>query len=230
MMRPARAERPDAPLASSGSRFEAAHQRLRGDIEQGVFAPRERLVEVDIAERLGVSRSTLRAVLVRLAQEGLVELEVNRGARVRSFSLEAALRVLEARAALEGVVAAHAARQGTDLEFAEMAAIVDDMAAAAATEDLLRYSQLNGRFHATVLKSARNPEVQRLLESLHFPLIRFQFRTVLVPGRKAQSLDEHRRILGCISRRDAVGAERAMRAHVGNVQATLRNSADHLTF
>ncbi len=209
------------------SRFEAAHARLRADIEQGVYAPRERLVEVDVAERLGVSRTTLRAVLVRMAQEGLVEVEANRGARVRSFSLDEALSVLEARGALEGVAAARAARGATDAEIAEMAAILEQMSAAAAAEDLRRYSQLNGRFHAALLACARNPVLKRLLESLHFPLIRFQFRTILAPGRKLTSLDEHRRILHCVARRDPEGAERAARAHVASVRATLESSPDH---
>lgn len=221
---------PAAIGAAAGTRFEAACRRLREDIQHAVYAPRERLVEVDVAERLGVSRSTLRAVLVHLAQEGLIELEANRGARVRSFSLQSALDVLEARGALEGVVAASAARHATESELAEMTAILEQMAAAAAGEDLPRYSQLNGRFHAAVLASSRNPEVRRLLESLHFPLIRYQFRTILVPGRKAQSLDEHRRILACIARRDPLGAERAARTHIANVQATLRSSADVPTF
>lgn len=209
------------------SRFEAAHRRLREEIEKGRYAPRERLVEVDVAERLGVSRTTLRAVLVRLAQEGLVELEANRGARVRSFSLDEALHVLEARGALEGVVAARAASIATEAEIEEITMILEEMTAAAAAEDLLRYSQLNGRFHAALLASSRNPELARLLGSLHFPLIRYQFRTVLAPGRKPRSLEEHRRILSCVARRDAKGAERAARAHVASVQATLERSADH---
>jgi DNA-binding GntR family transcriptional regulator len=208
------------------TRFEAAHGRLRGDIEQGVYAPRERLIEVDVAERLGISRTTLRAVLVRLAEEGLVELEANRGARVRAFTLDEAVQVLEARAALEGVAAAKAAREATEAEITEMAGILDEMAAAAAAGDLTRYSVLNGRFHAALLVSSRNPELKRLLDSLHFPLIRYQFRTILVPGRKSRSLDEHRRILGCVARRDAAGAERAARVHVAHVQATLKSSAN----
>jgi DNA-binding GntR family transcriptional regulator len=207
------------------SRFEAAHGRLRADIELGLYAPRERLVEVDVAERLGISRTTLRAVLVRLAEEGLIELETNRGARVRSFSLDAALHVLEARAALEGVAAAKAARQATEAEIDAMQALLDQMAAVATAGDLVRYSQLNGRFHAALLASARNPELKRLLDSLHFPLIRYQYRTILIPGRKSRSLDEHRRILGCVARRDAAGAERAARAHVAHVQATLKATA-----
>jgi DNA-binding GntR family transcriptional regulator len=208
------------------TRFEAAHARLRADIEQGVYAPRERLIEVDVAERLGISRTTLRAVLVRLAEEGLVELEANRGARVRAFSLEEAVQVLEARAALEGLAAAKAAREATDAEITEMAGILDEMTAAAAAGDLTRYSVLNGRFHAALLASSRNPELKRLLDSLHFPLIRYQFRTILIPGRKSRSLDEHRRILGCVARRDAAGAERAARVHVAHVQSTLKSSAN----
>jgi DNA-binding GntR family transcriptional regulator len=215
----------EAPTATV-SRFEAAHARLRAEIEQGVYAPRERLVEVDVAERLGVSRTTLRGVLVRLAQEGLVEVEANRGARVRSFSLDEALFVLEARGALEGVAAARAARGATAAEIDEMTAIFEQMSEAAAAEDLPRYSQLNGRFHAALLAAARNPELKRLLESLHFPLIRYQFRTILAPGRKLTSLDEHRRILGCVAQRDAEGAERAARAHVASVRTTLESSPD----
>jgi DNA-binding GntR family transcriptional regulator len=217
--------------AEAPSRFEAAHRRLRSDIAQGVYAPRERLVEVDVAERLGVSRTTLRAVLVRLAQEGLVELEANRGARVRSFSLTEALDVLEARAALEGVAAANAARSATDAEIESMNEILEAMTAAAAADDLPRCSELNGRFHAAVLSSSRNPELKRLLELLHFPLIRYQFRTILVPGRKLQSLDEHRRILSCVASRDCEGAERAARAHVTNVRSALETaSAEQTTF
>jgi DNA-binding GntR family transcriptional regulator len=208
------------------SRFEAAHGRLRADIEHGVYAPRERLVEVDVAEKLGVSRTTLRAVLVRLAQEGLVNVEANRGARVRSFSLDEALFVLEARGALEGVAAARAACAATDAEIEELSTIVEQMSEAAAAEDLPRYSQLNGRFHAALLACARNPVLKRLLESLHFPLIRYQFRTILAPGRKLTSLDEHRRILHCVAGRDPDGAERAARAHVASVRATLETSPD----
>ena len=215
-----------AATAATVSRFEAAHARLRSDIEQGVYALRERLVEVDVAERLGVSRTTLRGVLVRLAQEGLVEVEANRGARVRSFSLDEALFVLEARGALEGVVAARAARGATDAEIEEMSGILERMSDAVAADDLPRYSHLNGRFHAALLACARNPELKRLLESLHFPLIRYQFRTILAPGRKLASLDEHRRILGCVARRDPEGAERAARAHVASVKATLESSPD----
>ncbi|MCA1646483.1 MAG: GntR family transcriptional regulator [Chloroflexi bacterium] len=216
--------------AATVSRFEAAYARLRADIERGVYAPRQRLVEVDVAERLGISRTTLRGVLVRLAQEGLAEVEANRGARVRSFSLDEALFVLEARGALEGVVAARAARGATDAEIGEMNDILAQMTDAAAAEDLLRYSQLNGRFHAALLACSRNPELTRLLESLHFPLIRYQFRTMLAPGRKRESLDEHRRILGRVADRDPLGAEHEARAHVANVRATLETHAVRVRF
>lgn len=214
----------------AATRFEAAHQRLREDIEQGVYAPRERLVEVEVAERLGISRSTLRAVLVRLAEEGLVELEANRGARVRSFSLESALQKLEVRAALEGLVAASAARHASEAEIEQMAEIVGAMECAAAADDLLRYSQLNGQFHRMLLACSQNPELRRLLEMLHFPLIRYQYRTVLVPGRKALSLEEHRRILQCVACHDAAAAEEAARSHIQHVRDTLQSSAELLQF
>jgi DNA-binding GntR family transcriptional regulator len=80
---------------------------------EGVYTPRQRLVETDIAPALGVSRATLRAVLIRLQHEGLIEIQPNRGAQVRAFSVEEAARILQVREVLEGLAAALAAEQAT---------------------------------------------------------------------------------------------------------------------
>src|SRR5919106_5618404 len=85
------------------SRVEATYQRLKGDIMEGVYTPRQRLIETEIAQVLGVSRATLRAALIRLQHEGLVEIQPNRGAQVRAFSVEEAERILQVREVLEGL-------------------------------------------------------------------------------------------------------------------------------
>src|SRR4051794_18778067 len=77
------------------TRFESAYQRLKSDIINGIYSPNQRLVEIDLTKTLEVSRPTVRAVLVRLQQDGLIELEANRGARVRAFSLAEAIEVLK---------------------------------------------------------------------------------------------------------------------------------------
>ena len=88
-----------------------AEDRLREAIVTGSLQPNERLVESDLAQRLGVSRTLIRAALVRLEQEGLVEHERHRGARVRLVSEREAVEILETRAVLEGLAARLAAER-----------------------------------------------------------------------------------------------------------------------
>jgi DNA-binding GntR family transcriptional regulator len=211
---------------SGFTRFESAYQRLKSDIISGTYSPNQRLVEIDLTKTLEVSRPTVRAVLVRLQQDGLIELEANRGARVRSFSLAEAIEVLKVREVLEGLGAALAAQEATQAQLDELGRTVDEMARAVQGNDLLRYPMLNGRFHALIQSAARNPTLDRALVSLFFPLIRYRFRLVMVPGRKEQSLEEHRQIYECLRRRDSAGAERAAREHVARVRDVLGAAAE----
>src|SRR5947207_992484 len=93
--------------AEAGARgqLEYAYQRLKDAIANGIYMPNQRLIEAEVTQALGVSRTTLRAALIRLHQEGLVEIEVNRGARVRAFGLDEAVEILMVREVLEGLAA-----------------------------------------------------------------------------------------------------------------------------
>lgn len=84
-----------------------------------------------------------------------------------------------------------------------------------------RYSALNDQFHAYLLEIAGSPQATTLVDALHSPLVKIQFRPVLDPARTASSLAEHRDLLRAIEARDADGAERAARAHVQNIRAAL---------
>jgi DNA-binding GntR family transcriptional regulator len=215
------AERP--PL----SRVEAAYQWLKRDIMDGIYTPRQRLIETEIAPVLGVSRATLRAALIRLQHEGLVEIQPNRGAQVRSFSVEEATRILQVREVLEGLAAALAAEKATPAQLGELHDMVAEMEYTLAVDDLLGHLPLVGRFHQRIIEVAANEFIYQFLGMLRVPLIRHQFRVILVPGRKDESLAEHLDILAYLTRHDAMGAERAMRRHI----AQLRNSlqlASHL--
>src|SRR5437899_10787801 len=88
------------------------YHQLREAIVSGQYHPNERLVEASIAQRMGAGRTAVRAALVRLDQEGLVEIEPNRGARVRLTSDREALEIEAVRAALEGMPALRAATPG----------------------------------------------------------------------------------------------------------------------
>ena len=105
------------------------YERLRAAIVSGELQPNERLVEADLSSRLGAGRSAVRTALTRLAQEGLIEQERNRGARVRKIGKEEAIQIYEARAALEALAARRAAQNATAADADSLRAILGEMRA-----------------------------------------------------------------------------------------------------
>jgi DNA-binding GntR family transcriptional regulator len=199
-----------------------AYDLLRAEILSGALQPSERLVEADLTARFGVGRAAIRTALARLAQEGLVEHERNRGARVRLVDEHEAAEILEARMVLEGLAARHAAANATPDDVAGLRAILDDMAARLADGDLLGASDRNAVLHARLLAIADHATVARLVAGLRGQLVRFQYRTILVPGRSDRSLAEHTAIVDAVAAGDADAAEAAMRTHLGHVAQALR--------
>jgi len=210
--------------APARGQLEYAYQRLKDAIMNGVYMPNQRLIEAEVTQALGVSRATLRAALIRLYHEGLVEVEVNRGARVRAFSLEEAAAILEVREVLEGLAAALAAEKATPQDIGALRDVVGEMKEALAVDDVRRYAQLNHQFHQIILDAAGNEVLKRVLGSLQYPLLRYQFGSILVPGRKDASFAEHQEILAALERRDPEALERAARRHVALVREAVQRS------
>jgi DNA-binding GntR family transcriptional regulator len=199
-----------------------AYHLLREAIVSGQFHPNERLVESAVATKLGVGRTAVRAALVRLDQEGLVGLELNRGARVRLISDREALEIEEVRASLEGLLARRAATRVTPEDLRELHQVMVEMRERAEVGDSLGYSELNARFHQLIWAAADHPTASRIAGGLKSQAIRFQYRTILRPGRREQSLREHEVIFGTLKAHDGDGAEAAMRDHLAEVLDTLR--------
>jgi DNA-binding GntR family transcriptional regulator len=190
---------------------------LRAAILRGEYAPRQRLIETELVERYATSRFVLRNALTRLANEGLVELQPNRGARVREISVDEAIEITEIRRAVEGLVAARAAERITDAEIAGLRTLGAEMAAVVEQADMLRYSELNAQLHATVRSIAQHESATKIIEQLNGQMVRHQFRLSLVPGRPSVSLPEHLAIIDAVCARDPAAAEAAMRAHLTSV-------------
>jgi DNA-binding GntR family transcriptional regulator len=172
-----------------------------------------------------VSRATLRAALIRLQHEGFIEILPNRGAQVRAFSVAEATHILQVREVLEGLAAALAAEKATPAQLAELRGLITEMGDRLAAGDLLAYMPLVSRFHRVVLEAAGNAFIEQFLGMLHAPLVRHQFRIILLPGRKDASFAEHCEILTRLERRDAAGAERAMRRHVAQIRGNLQQAS-----
>lgn len=199
-----------------------AYHELREAIVTGRFQPNERLVEAAIADLIGAGRTSVRAALVRLDQEGLVVLEKNRGARVRLIDGREALEIEEVRAALEGMLAGRAATRVTASDLAELDSMTAEMRERVAHGDALGYSELNARFHQRIWAAADHPTATRIVGGLKSQSIRFQFQTALRPGRAERSLHEHEAIVAALRAGDSKEAEASMRAHLAEVLDTLR--------
>jgi len=202
------------------------YQALRDAIVSGELLPSERLVEEDLARRLGVGRGAVRMALVRLEHDGLVERERNRGARVRRVSEAEAVEILEVRAALESLAARKAAQRATPKDVRELRAILREMGAKRERGDLMAVSDANARLHRRIVEISGHRTVSRVSGMLISQIVRFQYRTVLLPGRPDRSHREHAAIVDAIAAGDAEGAERAMRRHLSHVAEALRARAE----
>jgi len=201
------------------------YDRLRHAIVTAQLQPNERLVESDLMQLLGTSRFAVRTALVRLAQEGLVEHERNRGAKVRLVGEDEAAEILESRLALEGLAARSAATRATPEHVAELRGIVAEMRSLLDAGDLLGASDLNARLHARLLDISGNGTVARLVGMLNSQLVRFQYRTIMLPGRTERSFEEHSAIVDAVAAGDPDAAEAAMRRHLSHVAEALRGAS-----
>jgi DNA-binding GntR family transcriptional regulator len=199
---------------------------LREAIRAGEMAPGHRLVEFDLAEQLGVTRAAVRAALLDLTGEGLVERIANRGARVRVIPLDEAVQIVECRAALEGLCAGKAAGLAEDADRELLRDIGRRMREAVASGDVLQYSKLNQQLHAHILRLSGQQVAAGLLERLNAQIVRHQFRLSLRPGRPQQSLPEHLALIEAVCAGDAAAAERSAREHLASVAEALRRSTE----
>jgi GntR family transcriptional regulator of vanillate catabolism len=201
---------------------------LRGDL-----APGERLAEVGLAERLGVSRTPIRQALPALAREGLLAAAGRRGYVVRSFSPQDVLDAIETRGLLEGLAARRIAERGPSPELlaqlreclAEGDAILAKRRFESADEQ--HYGEMNGRFHALIVDGAASRIVaDHLGRNDHVP---FASARAVAFSRDLSELvpilnyahRQHHVIVQALENREAARAEALMREHASPVKEVL---------
>lgn len=201
----------------------SSYDALREAIVRGDIAPDARLVESDLSTMFDMSRGAVRTALIRLEQDRLVVREPHRGARVRRVSDEEAVEILQARAVLEGLAAKQAAECIDDAGVDRLRACLARHRELLERGDLLGASDANGDLHAVVLELSGHATAVRLIQSLNAQTVRYQYRTILIPGRPAASVAEHAAIVEAVCAGDATAAEAAMRAHLFNVADAIRH-------
>jgi len=189
-------------------------------ILDGEYGPDERLIEEQLAERLGMSRTPIRQALTMLESEGLVELIPNRGAVVCSFSVDEVWDIYDLRAVLEGHAARRAAARVEAGELDRMRELADEMEGlcdrefAGRDEEIRLLVALNNEFHGIILTASRNQRLERLLRrTVELPLV---FKAFFWYGSHERMVSNHyhRQILKALESGDAERAEIVMREHV----------------
>ena len=193
---------------------DAAYERIRALVLSGDLAPGTRLGQVDLAERLGISRTPVREALRRLSGESLVDFHPNRGFRVADLGLDAVLRRLEVRAIVEPGIAPLAAERRTaeDLKALRQVLARETKArSAAAAHDASR------DFHIALARATHNDELVRTLDSLWLVEVGRRLLSRRSAGEQWVSADveDHRAIAEAVERHEADRAAALMSQHIG---------------
>jgi len=203
----------DAMSTTTSSSYDA----LREAIVRGDIAPEARLVESEISTNFEMSRGAVRTALIRLEEEGLVVREPHRGARVRKVSDAEAVEILQVRAVLEGLAVRMTAERIDDAGATRLQALLERHRELLEGGDLLGASDANADLHAALLELSGHGTARRLIRALNSQTVRYQYRTILIPGRPAASVAEHGAIVGAVVAGRPDDAEAAMRNHLFNV-------------
>lgn len=194
---------------------ESVYQKLRDHIIFGSFKPGQRLAEEQLAEQMGVSRTPVREALLRLEQEGLIQMLPRQGAVVRRLSLEEARQVYEVRALLEGLAARLAVQHMTPQALSAIREALDASFEVMEQQDTRRLVIHNNHFHDLIVETARNVVLKKILNLLRTQvnLLRITLWSTF-PDRLEQTLREHERIYEAMAAGDEDGAEQAAREHI----------------
>jgi len=203
---------------------ERALADLREAILTGDLAAGAHLGEVELAERLGLSRTPVREALTRLAAEGLVALEAHRGARVTSFTREDLHGIFDVRLALEPRATARAAAHAAPDDLDALHALAEEMLVVGAPgpdQDLDALVGLNRDFHARLLDLARAPALAAALANVvHTPVVTRTFHAYDAASL-ARSLAHHAEIVAALRAGDGDWAAAVMASHLYNARAVM---------
>jgi DNA-binding GntR family transcriptional regulator len=196
---------------------EQAAASLRDEILAGLIPAGTRLGEAELAGRLSVSRTPIREALSRLAAEGLVEIQPNRGARVATWTTEQLREIFELRLRLEP----YAVRQAVPNLSASQLDELDDLAEAMNRADVARLVELNRRFHGLFIDAAGSPPLAGALRGVTHAAVVHQNFHDYTPDALRRSLNHHVEMVAAARAADGDWAEAIMRAHLYNARATM---------
>jgi DNA-binding GntR family transcriptional regulator len=200
-----------APPLSRRALYQDVAERLRQQIFNRQLEPGSWIDETKLSLEYGISRTPLREALKVLAVEGLVTMKLRRGAYVTEMSRADVAEVYHLLALMESDAAALVAERATEAQRAELARLHDRLERQVRQRDA--FFAANEQFHMALLAMAGNRWASQIVTDLRKVMKLNRHHSLFKRGRLADSMEEHRALMGAIEGRDAEAARRLMRAH-----------------
>jgi phosphonate utilization transcriptional regulator len=205
---------PNIALLQTSSLVNVVHAELEKMILSGRLEPGEKLTELTIATKLGISRGPLREAFRLLEEAGLVRITKNRGVFVRDIPVEEAVEIFDLRAVMDELVGRKLAENITSGQIKEIRGMVDTMEKAVKEKDTYHYHLLNLKFHDRLVELAGNNKLAEIYRKLIKELSLFRRLNLEDGWLMPISASEHRQIVKAIASGDADIAGKAMFDHV----------------
>ena len=193
---------------------EMVYEELKMQILKGSIIPGTRMMEVELAEEMGVSRTPIREAIRKLEKEGLVTIEPRRGAYASMISTDDMVEILEVRQDLEGLAAYFAANRMTDGQMEELRQVSDnynDAVKRGNMEDMIKYDT---RFHHIIVESCHNKILVQMIEQLQELVLRFRYIYYDNFRRAEKMPEEHKAIIAAIAEGNEDKARAAADIHI----------------
>jgi DNA-binding GntR family transcriptional regulator len=208
---------------------EAVAEWVRERIRRGRFVPGQRLVEADVIDRVGASRSKVREALQRLEAEGLITIEEFRGASVKQIGPEEVRAIYRTRMVLEGLAAAEFAAADQPQLKQRLAQLQEAMNGWQKGAGHARFAALNGEWHELIARGSGNAYLLQFLPRLTIPVYRLLFASFYTDDRIEAANADHRKITAAILEGRADDAETEMRRHISAGLAGISEISAHFT-
>jgi len=196
--------------------------RLRSMVVEGVLVAGEKVPERELCEKLGVSRTPMREALKVLAADGLLNLEPNRGARVRAITLADLDEVFPIMTAFEALAGELSCKRISQEQLDALKTAHQNMLQHYHDQDLPEYFKQNERIHEIILDAAGNQTLKNLYLSLALRIRSARYMANMTPKRWQQAVDEHEEILIALDKRDGKALAQILKRHLENKYHSVR--------
>ena len=194
---------------------------LREAILKGDLAPGERLMEIKLANQLGVSRTPIREAIRKLELEGLVVMVPRKGAEVAKITEKDLRDVLEVRASLEELAISLACERITDEKIAELNDALEQFRTVIKGKDVTKIAQMDVAFHDVIFEATQNARLVQMVNNLREQMYRYRLEYLKDFSTHSRLDEEHVKIFEAVSARDIERATALIREHIYNQEVTV---------